>query len=162
MLGELLLQLGCSVEGFPALLLRQALVHLPEDHRDFTVLSAAVFQASGRSTEPKNCYRSDTNEEANGPPGFYCEDGVCNSHDVLHRFGFDEDGDGVKLSQLESLDGVPRHVQDTVFTLKTTEEEEEQQHVPSNQTFITYFHLKCRVTSGTVPTAKPKPATDTN
>ncbi len=47
----------------------------------------------------------------------------ADSHDVLHRFGFDEDGDGVKLSQLESLDGVPRHVQDTVFALKTTEEE---------------------------------------
>ena len=29
MLGELLLQLGSSVEGFPALLLRQTLVHLP-------------------------------------------------------------------------------------------------------------------------------------
>ncbi len=29
MLGELLLQLGGSVEGFPALLLRQTLVHLP-------------------------------------------------------------------------------------------------------------------------------------
>lgn len=46
------------------------------------------------------------------------------SHDVLHRLGFDEDGDGMKLSQLQSLDGVSRHVQDTVFTLRTAEEEE--------------------------------------
>lgn len=45
------------------------------------------------------------------------------SHDVLHRFGFDEDGDGVQQSQLESLDGVPRHVQDAVFPLETKEEE---------------------------------------
>ena len=45
------------------------------------------------------------------------------SHDVLHRFGLDEDGDGVQQSQLQSLDGVPRHVQDAVFPLETTEEE---------------------------------------
>lgn len=44
---------------------------------------------------------------------------VQGSHDVLHRFGFDEDGDGVEQRQLQPLDGVPRHVQDAVFTLQT-------------------------------------------
>lgn len=42
------------------------------------------------------------------------------SHDVLHRSGLDEHSDGMKLRQLQPLDGVARHVQDTVFTLKTT------------------------------------------
>lgn len=40
------------------------------------------------------------------------------SQDVLDRFRFDEDGDGMELGQLESLDGISRNIQDAVFTLK--------------------------------------------
>lgn len=89
MLGELLLQLGGSVQGLPGLLLRQALVHLPAD------------ACSGQIR------------------GLTCALLCAHSHDVLHTLGLDEDGDGVQLSQLESLDGVSGHVQDAVFALHT-------------------------------------------
>lgn len=55
------------------------------------------------------------------------------SHDVLHRFGFDEDGDGVELSQLESLDGVTWHVQDAVFALKQRKENISNRTPPLNE-----------------------------
>lgn len=45
-LSELLLQLGGSVEGFPALLLRQALVHLPAGTNN---VSGSVFQVPEKS-----------------------------------------------------------------------------------------------------------------
>lgn len=89
-LRELLLQLGGSVEGLPALLFRQAFVHLPA--RTVPVLVIEVLEKL-HSSQWKH------------------------SHDVLHSFGFDEDGNGMKLSQLESLNGIPRHIQDTMFTL---------------------------------------------
>ena len=98
MLGELLLQLGGSVEGFASLLLRQTLVHLPAARKQDR-------QQENQTSQPDRKWNR----------------GGFDSHDVLHWFGFDEDGDGVKLRELESLDGVPRHVQDTVFTLKRAE-----------------------------------------
>lgn len=43
---------------------------------------------------------------------------LCHSHDVLHRFRFDEHGDGIQLGVLEPLDGVTRDIQDAVLALQ--------------------------------------------
>lgn len=40
------------------------------------------------------------------------------SQDVVDVARSDEDGDGMEAGQLETLYGIPRHIQYTVFTLK--------------------------------------------
>ena len=66
---------------------------------------------------------------------------VDHLHDVLHSLGLDEDSDGMKMSQLQPLDGVPRHVQNTVFPLET----------PSQQ--LTWRHEQKRYHEDTTSTA---------
>lgn len=72
---------------------------------------------SGACSSPcrnKQCFKVHVSlKKSSEERGSFCK----HSHDVLHWFGFDEDSDGMKLSQLESLDGVSRNVQYTVFTL---------------------------------------------
>lgn len=61
-------------------------------------------------------------------------------HNIFHGFGFNKNGDRVKLCNLQSLYGISGHIEDTVFALKLSKAVNQVNHLHLHQRYISDRH----------------------